>query len=108
MKQKVTDGVVNFENARPWVEALFKEDPQKLIERAFAVEPAVMSAVAVAGKRTADLLERHGASEQTQSFVLSQTCVAGAIAIELMRKGNSVLFADLLQEPTEPKGENHE
>jgi hypothetical protein len=73
MKQKVTDGVVTFDNARPWVEALFKEDPQELIKRAFAVEPAVMSAVAVAGKRTADQLERHGLSEQTQAFVLSQT-----------------------------------
>jgi hypothetical protein len=108
MKETVTDGVVTFDNARPWVEALFKEDPQELIKRAFAVEPAVMSAVAVAGKRTADLLERHGASEQTQSFVLSQTCVAGAIAIELMRQGNRILFADLIQNPSDVKGENHE
>jgi hypothetical protein len=63
-ERPVTDAVVNFENARPWVEALFREDPDDVFKRVLKIEPAIMSAVAVAGKQTIDQLERNGASEQ--------------------------------------------
>jgi hypothetical protein len=97
MKRKVTsDAVVNFDNARPWVEALFREDPDDVIKRALAAEPAIMSVAAAVGKKTVEQLERNGASEQVLSFVLSQVCFAGAVSIELMRKGNSLLFDDLI------------
>jgi hypothetical protein len=58
-----------------------------------------MSAVAVAGKQTIEQLERNGASEQMMSFVLSQMLFAGALGVELMRKGNELIFNDLFERP---------
>lgn len=108
MRKVVTDGVVNFENAGPWVEALYREKPPVVIKRAMDVEPAIMSAVATAAKRTAELLEEHGATEQMQCFVLGQMCFAGALAVELMRQGNRILFDGLIEDPTNQKGKSHE
>src|SRR5438105_7869021 len=104
MKQKITtDAVVNFSNARPWVEALFREDQDEVIERALAAEPAIMSVAAVVGKKTVEMLERDGASEQVLSFVMSQICFAGAATVELMRKGNALLFDGLMCEADNAK-----
>jgi hypothetical protein len=108
-ERPVTDAVVNFENARPWVEALFREDPDVVSRRVLKMEPAIMSAVAVAGKQTIEQLERNGASEQMLSFVLSQMLFAGAIGVELMKKGNGLLFSDLIEPASEKsKGATNE
>ena len=108
-ERPVTDAVVNFENARPWVEALFREDPDDVFQRVLKIEPAIMSAIAVAGKQTIDQLERNGASEQVMSFVLSQMLFAGALGVELMKKGNELIFNDLIDRSARPeKGASHE
>ena len=108
-QRPVTDAVVNFENARPWSEALLREDPDDVFQRVLKIEPAIMSAVAVAGKQTIDQLERNGASEQMMSFVLSQMLFAGALGVELMKKGNELIFNDLFDRSARlEKGASHE
>ena len=48
-------------------------------------------------------------SEQALSFVMSQICFAGAATVELMRKGNALLFEDLMGEADNAKeGADHE
>ncbi len=68
--------------------------------RALAIEPAVLGVVADIARRTSERLETRGVSQANSAYVFNQICLAGAIAIELMKKGNAKLWNDLV-EPSE-------
>ena len=102
MKKRVlSDAIVSFDNALRWAEPLMKENPEIVIQRVLAIEPAVFGVAANIAKRTCERIEGRGMSRVQGEYVFRQVCLASAIAIELMKKGNTLLFDDLLDgEPT--------
>jgi len=107
-KRVATDATVSFENAKPWVEVLYREDPDVVIQRALEAEPAVMALAAHLAKRTAARLMRNGVAEHVAKFVCTQICYAGGLAIELMRRGNAELWRDMIEPDDNEKGTTHE
>ena len=109
MKQQVfSDAIVTYEDALKWVEPLIMGNREKVIEDAFAVEPAVVAVAVDVGKRTCRRLERAGVPEELVDYVSRQVTLAGAMTIELMRKGNAKLWDDLVSpDSDEPTGDTH-
>jgi hypothetical protein len=108
-KEVTTDAIVTFADALKWAEPLMKENPDHVIKRVLAIEPAVFGVAANIAKRTCERIEVRGVSEEQSAYVFNQMCLAGAIAIELMRHGNAKLWSDMI-EPSEDgsKETNHE
>ena len=108
-KEILTDAIVTFADALKWAEPLMKENPDHVITRVLAIEPAVFGVAANIAKRTSERIEGRGAPEAQSAYVFNQICLAGAIAIELMRHGNAKLWSDMI-EPSQdgPKENNHE
>ena len=105
MKKEVTsDALVTFADALKWAEPLMQEDPDHVIKRVLAIEPAVFGVAANIAKRTCERIEGRGVSEAQSAYVFSKMCLASAIAIELMKKGNAKLWNDFI-EPTEHRQE---
>jgi hypothetical protein len=100
-----TDALVTFADALKWAEPLMQENPDHLIKRVLAIEPAVFGVAANVGKRTCERLEARGLSQAQSAYVFDRICLAASIAIELMRHGNAKLWSDMI-EPSEdgPKG----
>lgn len=98
-KQVLTDANVTFADALKWAEPLMKENPDRVIRRVLAIEPAVFGVAANIAKRTSERIVRRGASPAHAEYVFEQVCLASAIAIELMKKGNALLFNDLIGDP---------
>ena len=71
-----------------------------MIKHAVNVEPAVLGVAADLGRRTCERLEKHGVSEELRAYIFIQVTLAGAMAIELMRRGQALLWQDLI-EPSE-------
>lgn len=110
MKNEVrTDALVTFADALRWAEPLMQENPDHVIKRVLAIEPAVFGVAANMGKRACERLEARGLSQAQIAYVFDRICLAAAIAIELMRHGNAKLWSDMI-EPSEdgPKESNHE
>ena len=110
MKKEVTsDALVTFADALKWAEPLMQENPDHVIKRVLALEPAVFGVAANLAKRTCERIEGRGVSEAQSAYVFNQMCLVGAIAIELMRHGNAKLWSDMI-EPSEDgsKETNHE
>ena len=103
------DAIVSFPDALRWVEPLIKAKPDDVITEALAVEPAVLGVAADLARRTCERLEKYGVSEEHRAYIFDQVTLAGAMSIELMRKGNAKLWNDFIQ-PTneEQKGADHE
>jgi hypothetical protein len=97
------DAIVSFPDALRWVEPLIKAKPDDVIEQALAVEPAVLGVAADLGRRTIERLAKHGVPEDMQEFIFTRVTLAGAMAIELMRKGNAEMWRDLIEPDDEPK-----
>ena len=95
------DAIVTFPDALRWVEPLIKSKPDDVITEALAVEPAVLGVAADVGRRTCERLEKLGVPEQIRDYVFTQVTLAGAMAIELMRKGNGKLWNDFVENDTE-------
>ncbi len=108
-KEVTTDALVTFEDGLRWAEPLIKENPENVITRALAIEPAVLGVAADIARRTCERLETRGVSQGHSEYVFNQICLAGAIAIELMRHGNAKLWSDMI-EPSDDgsKETNHE
>ena len=108
-KQVLTDALVTFADALKWAEPLMMEDPDHVITKVLAIEPAVFGVAANIAKRSCERLEARGMSEAQSTYVFNRTCLAAAIAIELMKKGNAKLWNDII-EPTDDgeKEANHE
>jgi hypothetical protein len=108
-KQVLTDALVTFADALKWAEPLMMENPDHVITRVLAIEPAVFGVAANLGKRTCERLETRGLSQAQNAYVFERICLAAAIAIELMRHGNAKLWSDMI-EPSEDgsKETNHE
>ena len=103
MNEKVTtDATVSFRSATTWVETLYREDPNVVIDRAIEAEPYVMALAAHVAKRTEARLMRNGVAEHVAGFVHTQICCAGALSVELMKKGHALLFSDLI----DPESDN--
>jgi hypothetical protein len=96
------DAIVTFPDALRWVEPLLKAKPDDVIDHALDVEPAVLGVAADIARRTCERLEKYGVSEQHREYIFKQCTLAGAMAIELMRRGNAQLWQDLI-EPEEDK-----
>lgn len=105
-KQVLTDALVSFEDALKWAEPLMSENPDHVIRRVLAIEPAVFGVAANVGKRTCERLEARGLSQAQSAYVFDRICLATAIAIELMKKGNAGLFADLIDDPEKKDAED--
>jgi len=103
------DAIVSFPDALKWVGPLIKAKADDVITEALAVEPAVLGVAADLARRTCERLETLGISEELREYIFTQCTLAGAMSIELMRKGNAKLWNDLI-EPTneEQKGNDHE
>lgn len=107
-KQVLSDAIVTFDEALCWSEPLMAARPDDVITRALAIEPAVLGVAANIARRTCERIENQGASRAQGEYVFTQVCLAGAIAIELMKKGNAQLFRDLLEDvPTPNRKESH-
>jgi hypothetical protein len=106
----LNDAIVTYEDALRWVEELYKQKPDDVIERALEVEPAVVAVAANLGKRTCARLEKAGVPPCLILFVDRQIALAGAMAVELMRKGSARLWSDLIEpeEPEKKEGDSHE
>ena len=103
MNERVaTDATVSFESATSWVETLYRENPNVVIDRATEAEPFVMALAAHVAKRTLARLMRDGVAEHVAQFVYTQICYAGALSVELLKKGNALLFSDLI----DPESDN--
>lgn len=101
MKEIVaTDATVSIEDAKRWVETLYRENPNIVIDRAMEAEPAVMALAAHVAARTESRLMRNGVPEHIAKFVVKQICYAGGLSVELMRLGNAELWRDLI-DPTD-------
>jgi len=98
------DQTVSFPDALRWVEPLLQAKKDDVIEQALAAEPAVLGVAADIARRTCDRLEKYGVSEQFRDYVFKQCTLAGAISIELMRRGNAELWKDFI-EPENEKSE---
>ena len=98
MRKEVTS------DALKWAEPLMKEHPDLVITRILAIEPAVFGVAVNIAKRTCGRIECRGMSEAQSAYVFNQICLAGAIAIELMKNGNAKLWDDFI-EPTEHRQE---
>ena len=110
MKKEVTsDALVTFADALKWAEPLMQENPDHLMRRVLAIEPAVFGVAANVAKRTCERLEARGLSQVQSAYVFDRICLAAAIASELMRHGNAKLWSDMI-EPSEDgsKETNHE
>ena len=110
MKKEVTsDALVTFADALKWAEPLMMENPDRVITRVLAIEPAVFGVAANIGKRACERLEASGLPRGQSAYVFDRICLAAAIAIELMRHGNAKLWSDMI-EPSEDgsKENNHE
>lgn len=105
-KQVLNDAIVKFDDALRWAEPLMKENPDIVIKRVLAIEPAVFGVAANIAKRTCERIEGRGISRAQGEYVFRQVCLAGAIAVELMKNGNALLFDDLLDEQPKPEGRN--
>ena len=99
--QPTCDAIVTFPDALRWVEPLIKSKPDTVIEQALAVEPAVLGVAADVGRRTCARLEKYGVPEDIRDYIFTQVTLAGAMAIELMRKGNGKLWNDFVENDTE-------
>jgi hypothetical protein len=95
------DAIVTYPDALRWVEPLIKAKPDDVIDHAIDVEPAVLGVAANIAERTCERLEKYGINEQHRAYVFKQCTLAGAIAIELMRRGNAQLWQDMI----EPEGD---
>ncbi|HEV2295596.1 MAG TPA: hypothetical protein VGR35_17235 [Tepidisphaeraceae bacterium] len=102
-KQVLTDAIVTFADALKWAEPLIKENPDDVITRVLAIEPAVFGVAANIAKRTSERIVGRGVSQAQSAYVFNQICLAGAIAIELMKKGSALLFENLLNDPDQKK-----
>ena len=64
MKKEVTnDALVTFADALKWAEPLMMENPDQVIRKVLAIEPAVFGVAANIGKRACERLEAHGLSQ---------------------------------------------
>ena len=99
-KEVTTDAIVTFADALKWAEPLMTENPDHVITRVLAIEPAVFGVAANIAKRTCERIEGRGVSEAQIAYIFNKMCLAGAIAIELMKKGNAKLWNDFI-EPAE-------
>jgi hypothetical protein len=99
-EKHISDAVVNFDNAKPWVEVLYREDPTVVIDRAMEAEPAVMALAAHVAARVEAKLLRRRVPKRIAQFVSRQICYAGGLSIELLRRGNAELWRDMI-EPTD-------
>jgi hypothetical protein len=97
-----SDAIVSFPDALRWVEPLIKAKPDDVITNALNVEPAVLGVAADLARRTCERLEKFGVSEDHRDYVFNQCTLAGAMAIELMRRGNAKLWQDMI-EPEDDK-----
>ena len=80
-----------------------------VIDEALAVEPAVLGIAADLARRTCERLEKYGVCEELCEYVYHQITLAGAVSIELMRKGNAKLWNDLNEpDDEEDNGVDHE
>jgi hypothetical protein len=110
LKQQVTsDAIVTFKDGIRWAEPRLKKNVNNVIARALAFEPGVLGVAADIARKTSERLETRGVSQANRAYVFNQICLAGAIAIDLMKKGNAKLCNDLV-EPSEngSKETNHE
>ena len=105
-KEVLSDANVTFANALKWAEPLMKENPDYVIRRVLAIEPAVFGVAANVAKRTGEWVERRGGSPALAEYVFTRVCLASAIAIELMKKGNAMLFEDLTGDPEKKNKED--
>ena len=107
MKNEITtDALVTFADALKWAEPLMQENPDHLIKRVLAIEPAVFGVAANVGKRTCERLEARGLSQAQSAYVFDRICLAVAIAIELMRHGNAKLWSDMIEPSSDGSKEN--
>jgi hypothetical protein len=108
-QQPTCDAIVSFPDALRWIEPLIKAKPDDVIDQALAVEPAVLGVAADVARRTCERLEKYGVCEELCEYVYHQITLAGAMSIELMRKGNAKLWNDLVEPgEEEQKGVDHE
>ena len=106
-KQVLSDAIVTFADALKWAEPLMGENPDHVITRVLAIEPAVLGVAANLAKRACERLEREGLSERRSAYIFTEICRAAAISIELMKLGNASLFRDLLDNPDDKKETNN-
>jgi hypothetical protein len=107
--EPICDAIVSFPDALRWVEPLIKAKPDDVIDQALAVEPAVLGVAADLARRTCERLEKRGVPEEICEYVYDQITLAGAMSIELMRKGNAKLWDDFIEPPNEEQeGIDHE
>ncbi len=105
-KQVLTDALVTFADALKWAEPLMMENPDHVIRRVLAIEPAVFGVAANLGKRTCERLEACGMSRGQSAYIFDRICLAAAIAIELMRHGNAKLWSDMIEPSEDGSKEN--
>jgi hypothetical protein len=92
-----SDAIVTFPDALRWVEPLIKAKADDVITHALNVEPAVLGVAADLARRTCERLEKYGIGEEHREYIYTQCTLAGAMAIELMRRGNAQLWQDMIE-----------
>ena len=107
-KEVLTDAIVTFADALKWAEPLMKQSPDDVIKRALAIKPAVFGVAANIAKRTAQRIEAGKLQAGRGEYVFDRICLASAIVIELMKKGNALLFDDLIDDPERKEEGKHE